>query len=208
MQQESNPSNFIKIVLLIVQCILAGCASVQTSGHLEEDAQVLPVAINSPEGRIKLPYSNNEPALVVEFLVTGGGILGKNDEKRKILFSASQESLSLPSSSSIFSNILGDLRELELSSYPKIIVQPSETKIARISLMAFDRYLYENDFKRDIGYTSIVDIESGNALLPIAVDRPCHIVGSLSVEAEMAEFDVRFQSAGVYFLTVVPPASE
>ena len=203
--QQSKPRILITVVVLIVHCIIAGCASVSKNAHLEDGARLVPLIINSPEGRMQLPYASDERALIVGLRATGGSFVGLV-EKQQILLPVSQESFLLPSKSSIFVNVLDELRELSPLSYPEIVIQPAETKIARIGLMTFDRYLYENDFKRDIGYTSIVDMESGNDLLQIAVDRPCYIVGSLSMGGETAEFDVRFESAGVHFLTVVRPS--
>lgn len=199
MSIKNSYGNSIFSILLM---LMAGCASNNGKDlRVTDSAYMVPVVLKYNGAEIHSPYSPNEDSFVVEILRGKGKLVGDDDLGASKIEASAEGKIRL-NLSEIYDVDLGDFKKVDTNDFPSIKIFPFETKIERISSMMFDKFLYDNNFHHDIGFTALNDEVSGDDLMLLAVDRPCSIVGQLNTDDEVAEFNVNLPSPGFHFLKV------
>ncbi|MCX9155774.1 hypothetical protein OPU71_06495 [Niveibacterium sp. 24ML] len=189
------------IFILSTTLILSACVTAHDRKSAAANID-LPVVTMANQEDYRLPYNESAEALLFSISPHGGDILGLH---------SSEEEFLAPSTTTGFSKeqLFGRIKQfanrsepIRKNDYLEISITPEETRLSRVVILAYDSYLYMNDFRRDIGYTGLKDTLSNNDLLPLYVDRPCSIKGVIRLNNETAEFDVEIPRPGLHLLIV------
>ncbi|MDY7539346.1 hypothetical protein RGU72_13885 [Undibacterium sp. 5I1] len=187
----------------VLLCAVSGCATYQENPTQTINLdQKLSLFLDIKNDENKTYNESNIDPLIISFFRLNGKLTGNFDSEKSHFFEVSPNTEFGINWREIFATFSNGIKDFSNNPPSSLYMFPKDAKFARVGILTYNKFLYENNFKRDIGDTSFTDLVSGDELIVIVVDKQCDIIGEFKDEKELALFDVHIPNAGIHFLRV------